>query len=313
MRDLSRRTFMHACAWGTTGAVLPGIGTVTAQSGHCTLSFSTYGMKTVPTEDAVSVIADTGYDGIEITVWPDWDAAPSNMSPERRKRVRGLIEDKGLKLTSLMEHIAPTENDVEHAAQVERLRGVAQLANDLASGTPPLIQTVLGGGTWDEKKELFAKRLPDWVDVCQGQGIALAIKPHRGGGMSRPSEAAWLIKRLETGPWLRMVYDYSHYAFRDMPLEETVEQALPYLGHVAVKDAVKEGEKIRFVLPGESGEIDYAKLIRLLYDGGYRGDICCEISGQVWNVPGYDPVATARTSYTYMAAAFEKNGVPRPI
>ena len=41
-----------------------------------------------------------------------------------------------------------------------------------------------------------------------------------------------------------MVYDYSHYAYRDMPLEETVRTALPYTAHVVVKDAVREGDRV---------------------------------------------------------------------
>jgi inosose dehydratase len=107
------------------------------------------------------------------------------------------------------------------------------------------------------------------------------------------------------------VYDYSHYAFRDMPLEETVKTALPYTAHVVVKDAVREGDRVVFALPGSSGTFDYARLLRLFYDGGYRGDVCCEVSSQISNKPGYDPLAAARTSYDSLARAFEQANVPR--
>lgn len=277
----------------------------------CTFSFSTYGMKTLKTERAIQVLKEIGYDGLELTVWPDWDASPDNMPPERRRAIRGLLEQTGLKLASLMENLTPAAKDQDHAAQLERLRRAAALGHDLAPNDPPLIQTVLGGGKWDERKTLFRDRLGDWVKVADQTRTVIAIKPHRGGGMSRPSEAVWLIKQLGDPPRLRMVYDYSHYAFRDMPLPETVKTALPYTAHIAVKDAAKEGDRIVFKLPGDAGTIDYEMLLRLFYAGGYRGDVCCEISGMVWNRPDYDPIAAAKTCYKNLAPAFKKAGVPR--
>ena len=129
--------------------------------------------------------------------------------------------------------------------------------------------------------------------------------------MSRPEQAVWLIKQLHDTPWLRMVYDYSHYAFRDMPLEATVNTALPHTAHVAVKDAVRMGDRVGFVLPGEGSTFDYARLFRLLRAGGYRGDICCEVSGMVWDRADYDPVAAAKTCYSNLAPTFEAAGLRR--
>ena len=174
-----------------------------------------------------------------------------------------------------------------------------------------MIQTVLGGRDWTACRERFRDRLADWIRVAEAEETVIAVKPHRGGGMSRPSEAVWLIRQLGDTPWLRMVYDYSHYAFRDMPLEETIDTALSYTAHIAVKDAVQRDGKVTFMLPGEGGAFDYAALLRRFYDGGYRGDICCEVSSAVWDKPGYDPVQAAKTCYANMAAAFEKAGVPR--
>src|SRR5262249_17332189 len=116
---------------------------------------------------------------------------------------------------------------------------------------------------------------------------------------------------LGDSPRLRMVYDYSHYAFRDMPLEETVREALPYTAHVAVKDAVRDGEAVKFVLPGASGTFDYSHLLKLLVDGGYRGDVCCEVSSMVSRAAGYDPVAAAKSCYASMTQAFKAANVAR--
>jgi inosose dehydratase len=108
-----------------------------------------------------------------------------------------------------------------------------------------------------------------------------------------------------------MVYDYSHYAFRDLPLEQTIRMALPYTAHVAVKDPVEEGNRVVFKLPGEAGTVDFASMIRQFHEGGYRGDFNCEVSGMVWNQPGYDPIQAAKLCHANMSAAFQKAGVKR--
>jgi len=276
-----------------------------------TFSFGTYGMKSMSTEDAIRAVAQVGYDGIEIAARPDWDAAPARMPKPRREQVRTLLADSGLCLTALMEHLSPTEDKAEHEAGLVRLREVARLGHDLSPKSPPLIQTVLGGGTWDEHKNMFLDRLGDWAKLAAETQTVIAIKPHRGGGMSKPSEAVWLIQQLDDTPWIRIVYDYSHYAFRDMSVAATVESALPYTAHIAIKDALKTDKGFQFVLPGESNSFDYADLFKRFYAGGYRADICCEVSGMVSSQVGYDPIAAAKMCYANIAPRFAQAGVSR--
>jgi sugar phosphate isomerase/epimerase len=278
---------------------------------ECTLSIGTYSLKGMALEEAITKVAAIGYDGIEIAAQSGFDGEPSRMTPQRRTEVRRRLDDTGLQLTALMEQLTPTADDTQHLNDLGRLRRVLALSRALAPRRPPLVQTVLGGGLWEEKKTLFRDRLGDWQEAAEQTRVVLAIKPHRGGALSRPDEAIWLIRELGDSPWLRMVYDYSHYAYRDMPLEETVKTALPYTAHVVVKDAVQQGTKIVFALPGESGTFDYAKLLRLFYDGGYRGDVCCEVSSQVSKRVDFDPAFAAKTCYESMARAFEAAHVPR--
>ncbi len=312
-RHRNRREFLRDT--GVVAATLAIAGSALADDQRpkqgVTFSFGTYGMKSLKTEDAIRTIAKAGYDGVEIAARPDWDSAPSRMSAERRSEVRTLLNDSDLLVTALMEHLFPTADDTEHQAGLARLREVAKLGHDLAPASPPLIQTVLGGGKWEEKKALFRDRLGDWAELAKDTQTIIAIKPHRGGGMSKPSEGAWLIEQLGNTPWLRLVYDYSHYAFREMSVADTVATALPYTGHIAIKDTVQTDKGFRFVLPGDSGTFDYADLFKQFYSGGYRGDICCEVSSMVSSQSDYDPVAAAKTCYTNISPLFETAGVSR--
>ncbi|MDA1049502.1 MAG: TIM barrel protein [Planctomycetota bacterium] len=307
-RSFLRESVAASSVFALTAASLARADTAIA---GVTFSFGTYGMKSMSTEDAIRTVAQVGYDGIEIAARTDWDAAPARMSKPRREQVRTLLADSGLRVTALMEHLYPAKEKAEHEAGLARLREVARLGHDLSPTSPPLIQTVLGGGTWDEQKNMLRDRLGDWAKLAAETRTVIAIKPHRGGGMSTPTEAAWLIQQLDDTPWIRMVYDYSHYAFRDMSVEDTVETALPYTAHIAIKDTIETDKGFRFVLPGGSNSFDYADLFKRFYAGGYRADICCEVSGMVSNQNEYDPTAAAKECYATIAPQFERAGVPR--
>jgi len=300
---LTRREWLHGAAGACLGFAAPA-------EGGCTLSIGTYSLKGLALDDAIEAVAAIGYDGVEIAVIPGHDAEPAKLNAAARRDLRRRLAGR-LALTALMENLSPATDAKRHQADLDRLRRVVDLSNDLAPARPPLVQTVLGGGTWDDKKALFRDRLGDWAGVFREGRVVLAIKPHRGGALSRPSEAAWLIAQLGDPPWLRMVYDYSHYAHRDMTVASTVREALPVTAHVVVKDAVQVGDKVEFRLPGESGTFDYAALLRLWHAGGYRGDVCCEVSSQVSSKPGFDPVAAAQVCYRSMARAFVEAKVAR--
>jgi inosose dehydratase len=277
----------------------------------CTLGFSTYGLPKQSLEEAIDMIRQNRYDSIEICVNADRDAAAENMNFRRRRDVRRLLSILRLQLTSLMTNLRPMESLQRHKTDLERLKGDCNLAHDLSPGKPPTIQTVLGGKDWDAGKDLCVERLADWVDIAKRHETVIAVKPHRGHAMSRPSEAAWLISQLGNPEQLKMWFDYSHFIFRDMPMEQMVAESLPITAGVAVKDAVEVDGKVQFALPGKAGTIDYKKLCQLFYAGGYRGDICVEVSAQVWKQAEYKPTDALSHSYRELSTAMRRAAVPR--
>lgn len=296
---MNRRTFFGNVGLGALALNTP---SVSAASGRgITFGFSTYGMKTLKTERAIEVLGEVGYDSVEINIWRGWDADSMALSKGRRKSIRKALEDNDIKLTGFMEKWKNADD----------IRRAADLGRDLSPKHQPVLQSTLSGKKWEDMKDVYLRQLEAWVKVAEESRIVLAIKPHRGGALSRPSEAVWLIEKLGKPKWLRMCYDYSHYAFRDMPMAQTIKTALPYTAHIAIKDAVQKDGRIRFVNPGTSGTIDYGNLLRMFYEGGYRGDVCCEVSGQVWNVKGYDPIVSAKQCYQLITPAFRKANVPR--
>ncbi len=309
----TRRAFLNqTLAAASAGAA--GLAFAQNPRGGGGLAIGTYGLQMMKLEDAIRLIAETGYNALEISAMPGTTGAPSILASEDRTRLRKIIADSGLRLCGIMADLPPKRIEAEHKAQLAEVYHLIQLGHDLSPDRAPVVQTVLGGKDWTESRDLFRDRVADWNQIAADQRGLLSIKPHRFHAMSQPAEANWLIAQLGAPERLGLTFDYSHYAFREPPLgiAETVAAALPHLNYVAVKDAVKEGDRVRFVLAGEGTAWDHAEIISALYDGGYRGDFCCEVSSQIWkSQPGYDPVAATRTCFANLAAAFERAGVAR--
>ena len=298
-----------------SAAFLPAATLLGAENeGGCKLAMGTYGLQSMPLVDAIRLIGDTGFDALEIAAFSGMTGSPDAIGGVAGiKEIREVIESVGIPLGALMAGLKPEKEDSKHAKQLEELNRLFELAYELSPESPPLIQTILGGRSWDESKMLFRDRLADWIQMAGDYKIGIAIKPHRSHAMETPANAAWLIEQLGSPRRLGMVYDYSHYAFKEpsLSIEETVERALPITTYIAVKDAVRADGAVRFELPGEGGAWDHADIIRAFYAGGYRGEFCCEVSSQVWRSEGYDPIDATKLCYRNMVAAFERAGVPR--
>lgn len=306
---LSRRDAMAAML-AATASQLPAAEETVERAG-CRIAFSTYGLPGMSLADAIHEVWKARFDSIEICVTPDRDTAAEKMSFKQRRDTQSKLASLNLGLCSLMSNLRPMEGLERHQADLERLKQDANLAHDLSRGNPPPIQTVLGGKNWNESKELCVERLADWIDVARRHEVVVAVKPHRGHAMSRPSEAAWVIEQLGNPPQLKMWFDYSHFIFRDMPMQKTIDESLPILAGVAVKDAQQVDGKVRFALPGAAGTIDYQQLCKLLFAGGFRGDICVEVSSQVWKQPEYSSFRALTDSYQELSVAMRRAGVPR--
>lgn len=311
LMNTNRRSFLKTAAIGLGSA-----GWAKAEAATCGVAIGTYGLQSMSLPDAIRLIAKTGFDAVEITVFHGMTGDPSDglNSKESREEIRELLGETGLRLCALMADLKPEKEDDRHMESLRRLDQLIQLARDLAPGSPPLLQTILGGKKWEESRNLFRDRLADWNRILADQKGFLSIKPHRSHAMSDPTQAVWLFDQLGNPRRLRMVYDYSHYAFQQpgRSIAETVAAALPITNYVAVKDAVQVDGKVRFALTGESGSWDHAEIIRRFHEGGYRGDFCCEVSSQIWRGdPEYDPVKATELCYRNLSEAFERAGVER--
>jgi inosose dehydratase len=203
-----------------------------------------------------------------------------------------------------MENLPDPATADGHRANLDRLKAAAELGHTLSPDNPPAIETILGGkpADWEKLKNRLAERMGDWAEAGKAAKTVIAVKPHVGNALHTIDGATWLLK-LVNSPWLRLAFDYSHLTLRGVKLADAVAALVPLSVFIHVKDAKGSAAKFEFLLPGEHG-IDYADYAKQLAAVGYGGPVVVEVSGQISNKSGYDPIAAAKRSYANLAAAF---------
>ncbi len=279
-----------------------------AQS-QVSLGFSLYGMKSLPLDKALQTCAAVGFDSVELALMPGNPTEPKLLSAEARRGLRSRLDALALKLGGLMENLPILGEARAHQQNLERIKAAAELAHALAPSAPPPLETVLGGrpADWEKVRDTIAARLREWAGVAAANKLVLAIKPHVAGAMHLPEHALWLLEQVRS-PALRLAYDFSHYQLRGLVLADTMKAILPHAVFIHVKDADGDAAKFSFRLPGE-GKISYADYFRSLKEAAWRGPVVVEVSSQLSNKPGYDPLAAARTSYAALAPAMASAGL----
>jgi inosose dehydratase len=297
---LTRRQFLQQTAATAALAVLPSLSR--AANTGASLGFSLYGMKTVPLDDALRACAEIGYRNVELALNTGFPTEPKLLSAAARKNLRNRLAALQLDVSALMLNLSLTANDDAHAKNLDALKAAAQLAHDLTL-QQPIAETVLGGkpAEWDNVKDRMAERMQSWAAVAAAGKLMLAVKAHVGSAVNSPERLLWLIEKANS-PAVKVAYDYSHFQLAGIPLADSLKPLLPRTRFIHLKDAAGDAKKFQFLLPGE-GSTDYAAYFKLLKQLGYNGPVVVEVSGQIFNKPGYDPIAAAKKCFAVLSAA----------
>ncbi len=285
-------------------AMSAGAALLRAQSRPLTFGFSLYGMKTLPWSEGLGHVARIGYKTTELCLRPGWNTEAKLLTKADRAAIRKRIGDLGLTLSSVMENLALARPGGNRDANLDRLRAAAEVCYDCSPGPPALIETTVGGrpDSWEELKTAMADELGAWAKKSEELNVTLAIKAHSKTAMSRPERLLWLADQVKS-PRLKLVYDFSHFAAFGLDMRKTMDQIVPRSVFVHIKDTVGMAPDHRFVLPGD-GPVDFKAYAGNLVELHYRGPVVVEVSVDVYDQPGYDPVKAAEHVWERVSPAF---------
>ena len=299
----SRRDFIKFSSALLLGATLPRqVRAASERSpGKISLGFSLYGMKTLPAAQALSECARIGYRNVELALMTGFPTDPAKLAAADRKAIKEQVAALGLTVSSLLVNIALVGDDKAQAAAIETIGFAGQFARELDPVNPPLIQTVMGGKpeSWETLKESMAARLRAWGVAAAAANATVAVKGHVAHAVNSPDRLLWIIRETQS-PAIVVAYDHSHFELGGIPMEESWRLLGPQARFIHVKEAVREGAAVKFLLAGE-GQTDYRRYFQRLLESGYRGPVVVEVSSQNFNKPGYDPVKAAESTYAALA------------
>ena len=124
----------------------------------------------------------------------------------------------------------------------------------------------------------MADELHAWAATLAPLKTVVAIKPHVSGAMDLPEKALWLVNQVAS-PWVKLVYDYSHYELHELDMRETMRQLVGQSVFAQIKDSEGNAARFKFLLPGD-GRMDYKAYVQALTAAGYRGAVVVEVSAK---------------------------------
>jgi sugar phosphate isomerase/epimerase len=273
------------------------------------LGFSSWAMPRMPVDEQIALVRDAGYATIELVNGGRSSLDAHQLDVAERRRIRGALDDAGLRLVSIASHGNLLEPDAR-AAHLARIHSGIDLAVDLAEASgPPCVVTMAYGkpDQYEAVRETVAASFAELARYGEQRGVVVALEPHVGQAFDLPEKVIWLIEKVNS-PWFRLNFDNSHFEVMGRDVSEYVSPLAPLSIHTHVKDQRGRAPDYEFLVPGE-GDFDYARYLTLMRDAGYDGSITVEISAQVQRRPDYDPAVTAARSFETISAAAARAGV----
>ena len=277
------------------------------------IGYTTWGMPSVPVDQALSFLDEQGFDAVELTVLPNYTTAVDRLDAGERRRIGELFAAYGLSMPAVAAHRSLLDEDPDaHSENMRVLKQAVDLCAEWSDGHGrPVLDTVLGGAPedWEPRLDFIFERVRDLVDYAAERGVVIGMEAHVGSALDTAQKSVQLVAAMDS-PHLGLNFDISHFDVLGMPIDEAVRLMAPYAVHTHVKDQRGRAPDFEFLVPGE-GDFDFVAYLRAMHAAGYEGSITAEVSYMVQKRPGYDPFEAAALCYRTLEKAFAEAAVPR--
>ncbi|MBQ0852289.1 sugar phosphate isomerase/epimerase [Streptomyces sp. BH-SS-21] len=255
-------------------------------------SYGTNGLTDLRLDDALSLLADLGYDGVGLTL-DHMHLDP--FAPGLAARTQGIarrLDELGLGVTletgaryvldPRRKH-GPSLLDPDpdqRARRVDLLVRAVRIAGDLGAHAVHCFSGVLpkeesGAIAEDTAWKRLAEALTPVLDVATDAGIPLAVEPEPGHLLATLDDFHRLRTTLGSPDALGLTLDIGHcQCLEPQSPADCVRAAGPWLKHVQIED-MRRG--VHEHLPFGDGEIDFPPVLEALAAVGYQGLVSVEL------------------------------------
>ncbi|MET9502152.1 sugar phosphate isomerase/epimerase family protein [Streptomyces sp. NPDC006622] len=233
-------------------------------------------------DDALTLLADLGYDGVGLTLdHMHLDPLAPHLAARTRRLARRLdalaldvtVETGGRYVLDPRRKHGPSLLDADpddRARRVDLLISAVRIAGDLGAHAVHCFSGTLPPGT---DRETAWRRLADALApvlaAAVTAGVPLAVEPEPGHLLASLADFHHLRLLLGDPEPLGLTLDIGHcQCLEPLPPADCVRAAAPWLRHVQIED-MRRG--VHEHLPFGDGEIDFPPVLAALRATGYQG------------------------------------------
>ncbi|MBZ4402326.1 sugar phosphate isomerase/epimerase [Myxococcus sp. AS-1-15] len=254
-------------------------------------AYNTNGVSNHRFEDALRLIADSGYDGVALTLdhhhfdpfAPDFEQRSGQLAALLERLGLGLVVETGARflLDPRRKH-EPTLITPDAAGRARRLEFLERAVDVCATCRGEAVSFWAGVPRAEVTPEAAWPWLVDAVarlsEYAAARGVVLAVEPEPG--MLVDTVDGWSLLQARVvaagAPPVRLALDVGHLLVTgERAPAEAVREFAPVLGTVALED-MKRG--VHEHLPFGEGDVDVPSVLRELTRAGYDRLVCVELS-----------------------------------
>ncbi|RKH57054.1 sugar phosphate isomerase/epimerase family protein [Corallococcus aberystwythensis] len=249
-------------------------------------AYNTNGVSNHRFEDALALIADSGYDGVALTLdhhhfdpfAPDFERRTEQLAARLERLGLGLVVETGARfLLDPRQKHEPTLITPDEAGRARRLEFLKRAVDVCATCRGEAVSFWAGvprpGVTEAAAWPWLVDGVARLAEYAAAHSVVLAMEPEPG--MLVETVDAW--RRLQARvPGVRLALDVGHLLVtQERKPAEAVREFAAVLGTVALED-MKRG--VHEHLPFGEGDVDVPSVLRELTRAGYDRLVCVELS-----------------------------------
>ncbi len=231
----------------------------------CAYSFrQALAAKTMTHEDLVRLTADSGGDGIDLTVYWFPDTSDRFLLPLKRLAYKLSVEIYSIAIRTEMTRRTP-ELQQKELAEVKKWVDVAERLG--ARHVRVFGGKVPEGATPEEASARVVEVLKRAADYAGSKGIILGIENH-GGITEKAAIIVDIVKRVDS-PWAGINLDSGNFT---TDVYSQIEMCVPYAVNFQMKTEIRED--------GERKPCDWERVLAIAAKANYRGYLALEYEAQ---------------------------------
>ena len=243
-----------------------------------------------------------------IEVRSAWDVNVSELEKEAVERLRGILDEKGLKVSAVASPIGKVDVSLPVEHEVNRLGQIISVAKGLDAKYVRIFSFYRADGqSQEEIRDAVMERMRALAAEAEASGIVLLHENEKGIYGDTPERVLDIMETVAS-PALRVAWDNANFVQVGVkPYTEGYAMLRPYLEYLQVKDALADtGE----VVPSGRGDGELDATIAALKADGFTGFASLEPHlGNAHELGGYSGPAAFGIAARAFAGLAARNGV----